>query len=263
MSDSQPQKSLAQHWLFDEDVLRRIVDVAGVTGEDTVLEIGPGPGSLTSWLCQTAKAVVAVEVDEELARELSSRVPDPNLTIIEKDILEMDLISLPTAYKVVANIPYSITSHLLRMLYTSHNPPTTATLVVQKEIAERVTARPGEMSVLAFSIQYFTEPVMLDVVPKELFDPVPRVDSAILQITTREEPYFPADTQRLFRLVKAGFSQRRKKLINALMGGLAIDKTRVVEVLERAGISIESRAQELSLDQWRELYTVALKQDIM
>lgn len=261
--NNDPKKQLGQHWLYDETVLKRMVEAAEITAADTVLEVGPGLGTLTEYLCEAADSVVAVETDSELAAQLPHRITAENVSVITDDILTFDFTRLPAGYKMAANIPYYLTSRLLRFMYGGDNPPVTAALLVQKEVAERVAARPGDMSVLAFSVQYFAEPVMLDVVPKELFDPVPQVDSAILQIKLRPEPYFPADNKKLFRLVKAGFGERRKKLGNALAGGLHLDKAETAELLRQAGISAEMRAQELSLDQWRFLYTAAAESSIL
>ncbi len=260
---SQAKKSFAQHWLRDEATLQRMVEVAHVTSEDTVLEIGPGTGTLTRHLCRMAGSVVAVEADAELASELPERIQADNLHVVSGDILQFDFSTLPPGYTVAANIPYYITSHLLRILGDNANPPAIAVLLLQKELAQRVSAYPGDMSMLSVSVQYFAEPEMLDIVSREMFDPPPQVDSAIVRLTYRESPYFPADTEALFRLVKAGFSERRKKLANALSGGLHVDKPQVITTLEVAGIDPDTRAQELSLDQWHTLYTTGIEQGII
>lgn len=257
------KKSLGQHWLHDKAVLQRMVSAGEITENDTVLEVGPGQGTLTEYVCAAAREVIAVETDEELAGQLPERIALDNLSVVTGDILTYDFTRLPKGYKMVGNIPYYLTSRLLRVTYDGNNPPVVASLLVQKEVAERVAALPGDMSLLAVSVQYFAEPVMLDVVPKELFIPVPQVDSAILQIRLRPKPYFPADTETFFRLVKAGFGERRKKLTNALSGGLRIDKQQAVDILQEAGIGTEVRAQELSLDQWQMLYTAALQHGII
>lgn len=258
-----PKKSLGQHWLSDEESLRRIVASADINEGDTVLEVGPGLGTLTELLCAQAKTVIAVEMDESLVQELKERVPTGNLTVVTGDILEYDLATLPRNYKVVANIPYYLTSYLLRKLWSGENPPETASLLIQKEVAERVTAEPGDMTVLAFSVQYYARATMLDVVPKELFNPQPQVDSAILQLKRRDKPYFEADTKKLFRLVKAGFSERRKKLANSLAGGLNMDKEEAGSMLNAAGISPNARSQELSLDDWARLYESSTENGIL
>lgn len=257
------KKSLGQHWLYDKAVLQRMVSAGEITENDTVLEVGPGQGTLTEYVCEAACEVIAVEADEELAGQLPDRITSDNLSVVTGDILTYDFTRLPEGYKMVGNIPYYLTSRLLRVVYDGNNPPVVASLLVQKEVAERVAALPGDMSLLAVSVQYFADPVMLDVVPKELFTPVPQVDSAILQIRLRPQPYFSANTETFFRLVKAGFSERRKKLANALSGGLRIDKQQAIDVLQESGIGTEVRAQELSLDQWQVLYTTALQHGIV
>ncbi len=255
MSNSkQPNKSLGQHWLFDQDSLEAMVAAGEVSGEDVVLEIGPGLGTLTTHLTKAAKRVIAVEADTELATGLKTRIPDDNLDVINQDILEFDIGKLPNRYKVVANIPYYITSKILQNFLETDNKPAVMVLLVQKELAERVVAAPGDMSVLAFSVQYYAKVEMLDVVAKELFDPQPKVDSAILKLEIRDNPYFPADTKKLFRLIKAGFGERRKKLANSLAGGLRMDKQEIENILDRFNISSNARAQELSIDQWQTLY---------
>lgn len=249
-------KALGQHWLFDETALEAVVAAGEVVSTDTVLEIGPGPGALTAKLAQLAHKVIAVEADSELAEGLIVRVPADNLEVKVASILDYDFSELPPEYKVVANIPYYITSKIIRLCLENNNPPRLMALLVQKEVAERITALPGAMSVLAFSVQYYGEPRILGTVAKELFEPIPKVDSAILQIRRRPKPYFSADTKQLFRLVKAGFGERRKKLVNSLAGGLQADKTEVAQWLKGADIAHNVRAQELSMDEWHKLYKV-------
>ncbi|MEX0748813.1 MAG: 16S rRNA (adenine(1518)-N(6)/adenine(1519)-N(6))-dimethyltransferase RsmA [Candidatus Saccharimonadales bacterium] len=249
-----PKKSLGQHWLFDDAALDAVVAAGEVTAQDTVLEIGPGLGTLTAKLVSQAAGVVAVETDRELAAGLAARVPATNLEVVRADILQFDLTQLPTGYKAVANIPYYLTSKILQYLIEADNSPTLLALLMQKEVAERVTASPGAMSVLAFSVQYYGVATIMGEIPKELFEPVPKVDSAILQVKPYPEPYFPAERKILFRLVKAGFGERRKKLINSLAGGLQISKAASLELVESAGLPVTVRAQELSLGDWGRLY---------
>lgn len=249
------KKSLGQHWLNDEDSLLAMCDAVQVAPADTVLEIGPGPGTLTEKLITRAKQVVAVEFDETLAEQLPSRVPATNLQVINQDILRFDFTSLPHPYKVVANIPYYLTSNLLRVMCESSNPFERAALLIQKEVAERVVARPGTMSLLSVSVQFYCEASLGLLVPAELFTPPPKVDSQILILTYRTQPLFTdVDTKRFFRVVKAGFSQRRKTLHNSLSGGLQISRDEAATLLQSANIPPTTRAQELSLEQWHELY---------
>lgn len=260
MSEIVPKKSLGQHWLHDEPTLAAICDAADVQAGDTVLEVGPGLGTLTRQLLARDAKVTAVEFDETLAAQLSKNVlkdgpADGDLTVVQQDILRFDLTTLPAGYKVVANIPYYLTSNLIRVLTESANPFSTAAVLIQKEVAERVVAAPGDMSILSVSAQYYCE-VSLDVkVPARLFTPPPKVDSQVLVLKRRTQPLFPdVDTRVFFRLVKAGFSQKRKTLVNSLSGGLAISKDQARAMLQTAGIPENTRAQALSLDEWHALY---------
>jgi 16S rRNA (adenine1518-N6/adenine1519-N6)-dimethyltransferase len=178
------------------------------------------------------------------------------LTVVESDILRFNLQQLPEGYKVVANIPYYLTSNLIRVLCESPNRFSQAALLIQKEVAERVCADPGDMSLLSVSIQYYCEVSLGVFVPKELFTPPPKVDSQVLVLRRREQPLFPdVDEKQFFRLVRAGFSQRRKTLINALSGGLQIGKDTATTLVESAGLDPKIRAQALSLDDWARLYS--------
>ncbi len=249
------KKSLGQHWLTDFVTLSAICDAAELTDNDTVLEIGPGVGTLTELLCERAGRVVAVEFDDKLAAELARRVPESNLEVVHQDILSFDLTSLPANYKVVANIPYYLTSKLIRVLSESTNQPACAVLLVQKEVADRVSAEPGDMSLLSVTAQYYWQALPGLIVPAHLFTPPPKVDSRVLILKRRDTPLFPdIDTKQFFRLVKAGFSNRRKTLLNSLSGGLQIDKPAVTKLLAAANINPTTRPQELSLEQWYALY---------
>ena len=255
--DNSPRtkKSLGQHWLHDEASLDAMLEAAEVSADDVVLEVGPGPGTLTAKLVQQAKQVIAVEFDTDLARDLPKRVPASNLQIIQQDILKFDLTSLPPGYKVAANIPYYLTSNLLRIMCESSNPFSVAALLMQKEVAERVCAKPGDMSLLSVSVQFYCEAFLGKLVPAELFTPPPKVDSQILKLQYRSQPLFPdVDTRLFFRVVKAGFSQRRKTILNSLSAGLHLSREETTGVLERADIAPTTRAQNLSLQQWYALY---------
>ncbi|MFO0971258.1 MAG: 16S rRNA (adenine(1518)-N(6)/adenine(1519)-N(6))-dimethyltransferase RsmA [Candidatus Saccharimonadales bacterium] len=277
-----PKKSLGQHWLFDEASLDAMLVAGEVTTENTVLEVGPGLGTLTAKLCQNAKEVIAVELDDTLATELkgntlrhlerSKAQPKDlvsntdqilrqaqdditNLTVVNQSILEFDLSTLPKNYKVIANIPYYLTSNLIRRLLESANPPRVMALLVQKEVAERIAAKPGQMSILTVATQFCAEVELKELVPAELFTPPPKVDSQIIQIKRRETQLFPdVDTKKFFHLVRAGFSEKRKKLRSSLSGGLNISKVEADQLLQKASISLNTRAQELSLRDWHNLY---------
>ncbi|MBI3889478.1 ribosomal RNA small subunit methyltransferase A [Candidatus Saccharibacteria bacterium] len=251
-----PNKSLGQHWLHDRLVLEHIAECADIHEDDTVLEIGPGLGTLTSELLRRAKKVVAVEFDAELARKLPGQFPGKNLEVINQDILSFDLSQLPSGYKVVANVPYYITSKIVQLLMTSSNKPANAVLLVQKEVAERIAAQPGNMSILAISAQLFAEASLGDVVPAYLFTPPPKVDSQVIILHTRLTPLIDIqDEKQYFRVVKAGFSAKRKKLRSSLSGGLGISKDEVEKALSHAGILPDARAQDLTLDEWKTLTT--------
>ncbi|HSE29377.1 MAG TPA: 16S rRNA (adenine(1518)-N(6)/adenine(1519)-N(6))-dimethyltransferase RsmA [Candidatus Saccharimonadales bacterium] len=250
-----PKKSLGQHWLFDSKSLGAICDAAEITPDDTILEIGPGLGPLTIELTQRAKNVIAVEFDEQLARELPSRVPAANLKVIHEDILKFNLNNLPQNYKVVANVPYYITSSLVRYLLESKNPPKTTVMLIQKEVAERICAKPGDMSILAISAQLYAETDLGVLVTADKFDPPPKVDSQVVILNKREKPLFKdLDVKKFFRIVRAGFGEKRKTLRNSLSGGLQLDKTKVETLLDKSGIAQTTRAQQLSLEDWHKLY---------
>lgn len=261
-----PKKSLGQHWLHDEAVLDSIVDCADVQAGDAVLEIGPGLGTLTRRLLARGARVTAVEFDESLAQNLTNTLqedgPPANplkgeLVVVQDDILRFDLTTLPAGYKVVANIPYYLTSNLIRVLCESSNPFSQAALLVQKEVAERVAAKPGQMSILSVSAQFYCQVGLGPVVPAKLFTPPPKVDSQVLVLKYREQPLFEGvDTKAFFRLVRAGFSQKRKTLTNSLSGGLAISKDEARQLLEATHISPATRAQALSLSDWHDIYRV-------
>ncbi len=253
-SNPQTKKSLGQHWLNDDASLEAMCVAARVGAGDTVLEIGPGPGALTAKLVARAEQVVAVEFDPDLAQDLPIRVPAKNLHVVQQDILRFDPSSLPAGYKLAANIPYYLTSNLLRVLCESRNPFSVAALLVQKEVAERVCATPGNMSLLSVSVQFYCEASLGQVVPAALFTPPPKVDSQILKLTYRTQPLFPGiDTKHFFRIVKAGFSQRRKTLLNSLGAGLHLDRNQTTLLLEQAGVAPTTRAQNLTLEQWHAL----------
>lgn len=251
-----PKKSLGQHWLFDSRSLGGICDAAGIKPNETVLEIGPGLGPLTIELTQRAKQVVAVELDEALARQLPARVPAHNLIVLNQDILSFDTSQLPEGYKVVANVPYYLTSNLVRFLLESPTPPSVIVILVQKEVAERIAAKPGAMSILAVSAQFYADVELGIVVARDKFDPPPKVDSQVVILKRRKKPLFSGvDTKQFFKVVKAGFSEKRKTLRNSLSGGLQLTKDQVEELLAKAKINPTKRAQELTLEDWHRLAT--------
>ena len=249
-----PNKSLGQHWLKDRLILEAIADCADLDTNETVLEIGPGLGTLTSVLLNRSERVVAVEFDPELARKLPAQFPGKNLQVDHADILDYDLNALPVGYKVVANVPYYITSKIVQKLSEANNPPSIAVLLVQKEVAERIAAKPGDMSILAVASQLYFEAELGPLVPAVYFTPPPKVDSQVVVLTRRSQPLFPdMDEKKFFRVVRAGFSAKRKKLRSSLAGGLGMDKGDVETLLKEVGINPNDRAEALSLDDWRRL----------
>ena len=249
-----PKKELGQHWLKDRDILAAIADDAELMPEDTVLEIGPGLGTLTSELLRRAGRVVAVEFDPDLARKLPGQFPGKNLQVVHEDILQFNLGSLPAGYKVVANVPYYITSKIIEKLMTAKNKPSLVVILVQKEVAERVAAGPGDMSILAISAQVFAKARLGVEVPREYFTPPPKVDSQVVILETLAAPLVaPEDEKAFFRVVKAGFAARRKKLRSSIAAGLAISKPAAEELLRHATINPDSRAEDLSIDDWLRL----------
>lgn len=246
------KKHLGQHWLVDEGSLESVIAAANLEASDVVLEVGPGPGVLTRRLVEEVESVTAVEFDAELAENLFSA---DNLTVVNQDILKFDLRSMKAGYKVVANIPYYLTSKLLRILLESPNSPSRITLLIQKEVAERIAAAPGNLSILGVSAQFYADVTLHEVVSAEYFDPPPQVDSQIISLQVRDAPLFDIEPKQFFRVVKAGFANKRKTLINSLSSVLQLPKEQVSAVLADTGLVPTVRAQELSLEQWYELCT--------
>lgn len=250
-----PNKSLGQHFLHDETVVADMLEAAAVTQEDTVLEVGPGIGVLTSALVQRAGHVIVYELDAQLAQLVRDQ-GEANLEVIEGDALELPLPPRGSAlpYKVVANIPYSITGALIRRLITSLPAPQSITLLVQKEVAERMTALPGQMSALAVAVQLHGQARIVRQVPPDCFWPAPKVDSAVVHVDIQPGLTLDVEERDFMRLAKFGFAQKRKQLKNTLAAGLRIEPTEVERHLTAVGLAPTARAQELSLTQWKNLY---------
>lgn len=272
-----PHKGLGQNFLVDPIHLDRIADAAELSPDDLVLEIGPGLGALTERLVARAGQVVAVELDAGLAALLRERFAEVgNFHLVHADILEVEIPALlapftppgePLRYKVVANLPYYITSAALRHILESTPQPERVVVLVQREVAQRITARPGDLSLLAVSVQFYGKPEIIERVPAGAFYPAPKVDSAILRIIPYGEPGAsprPAvevdDPDAFFEVVKAGFGQKRKQLKNALTAGLKLPGKRVEAALHLAGIDPRRRAETLSLEEWGRL-TAAMKEE--
>lgn len=255
-----PDKGLGQNFLVDDSALREITMIAGTTPDDTVLEIGPGMGSLTRYLASSSKRVVAVELDERFTPILNEvLLPYSNVHLVEGDILALnpaDLISRGD-YLVVANIPYYITTALIRHLLEASHPPKRIILTVQEEVGLRICAHPGKMSLLSLSVQVYGEPQISARIPAGSFYPVPKVDSAVIRIDLFSVPRIPsADLDLFFRLAKAGFSQKRKTLRNALSAGMRWETGEASDILISAGIDPQRRAETLSLQEWGGLVSV-------
>jgi 16S rRNA (adenine1518-N6/adenine1519-N6)-dimethyltransferase len=255
--DLHPNKSLGQNFLVDEGALYKVIEAAEIHDQDVVLEIGAGLGSLTRLLAAAAEKVVAVEIDRSLIPALKSVVWNfPNVQVVEGDILAYDPVVLVSGaeYLVVANIPYYITSALIRHLLEGDHPPRRLVLTVQREVAERICAGQGEMSLLALSVQVYGHPVMLTRIPAGAFYPPPRVDSAVIRIDLYASSLIPSEKLDVFfQLTKAGFSQKRKTLRNALAGGLRLSPSSTAALLTQAKIDPMRRAETLSMNEWHQL----------
>jgi len=253
-------KRLGQNFLVDKSVLEKIVNAASLSTKDYVLEIGPGIGTLTQKLCEKARWVMGIEVDPNMVRILKETCGSHyNLKIIQRNILAIDLskhLSQLSSYKVVANLPYYITQPILRnFLETQFFKPETMVLMVQKEVAEKICAKKGKMSLLSVSVQFYSDPEYIETVKKESFFPVPKVDSAIIKIQNIA-PKLPdvKNIDLFFQIVKAGFSQKRKKLHNSIAGNLRMKENDVSEILKSAGVDFNRRAETLSLIEWEKIY---------
>jgi len=261
------KKGLGQHFLIDEEVLGLILSTAQLTRQDVVLEVGPGLGVLTRELAKRAGWVVAIELDDKLADILKQSLSSfKNLTIINEDVLRVEPAALlreakvekpSESYKVVANLPYYITSPVLRHFLEAKVKPQLMVVMVQKEVAEEIVAKPGRMSLLSVSVQLYGEPTIAGYVPAQSFYPAPEVDSALLKVVPYSRPPVDiSDMEGFFALVRAGFSAARKQLANSLAQGLGISKAEVLSLLEKAKIVPQRRAETLSLEEWARLWRV-------
>ncbi len=249
-----PKKSLGQNFLIDAQAAARIVQAADLSPQDVVVEIGPGPGALTGLLAQAAGRVIAVEIDEQVIPALRRSLPDvPHVEIVQGDILQQDLSALTQnrPFKVVANLPYYITSAVLRHLLESPHRPTLIIVTVQREVAQRIVAQPGEMSLLAVSVQFYGTARIVGRIPPGAFRPMPKVHSAVVRIDTFDAcPWGQVEQAAFFHTVRAGFGQKRKQLHNALAHGLSLSGDQVTLALNQAGIDGERRAETLSVAEW-------------
>jgi len=253
-SGMKADKSLGQNFLNDSSALQQIIDAAEIQKNDIVLEIGPGLGSLTRYLALTAGKVICIELDPDLIPILDKVLnPYSNIEIIEGDILKIRISSLvhDENYLVVANVPYNITSAIFRHLLDNFPRPKRLVLTIQKEVAQRICAEPGNMSLLALSVQIYGKPRIAKIISADSFYPVPKVESAIIRVDMNPEPLIPQGLlEPFFLLAKAGFSQKRKTLRNSISAGLRITKEDASCMLENSGIDPTRRAETLSIQEW-------------
>lgn len=257
-----PRKGLGQHFLVSEEVLAVIISAAEINPDDIIVEVGPGLGILTGELARRAGGVIAIELDDKLAALLKKTlVSFKNVTIVNDDVLNIEPGELlkrqkSPLYKVVANLPYYITSPVLRHFLEAEARPQVMIVMVQAEVAEAIAAGPGDMSILSISVQFYGRPEIISRVPAQSFYPAPEVDSAVLRIKLYPQPAVAVDEGGFFELVRAGFSAPRKQLANSLAQGLGLGKAQVLPLLEKAGIDPSRRAETLTLEEWARLWRV-------
>ena len=253
-----PHRPAGQNFLIDEKIIQDIVNAADIKSNDTVLEIGPGFGFITKELAERAGKVFAVELDKRMYEALKGLAKSyKNLKIFRKDIMTVNRDELveDDNYKVVANLPFNITSWVLRDYLENEPIPNMLVLVVQKEIAERVIAKPGKMSILAVAVQSLAKVELIKEISNDCFWPKPKVDSAIIRLNPELiRGLDREDIKPFFRVVKAGFSNKRKKIINSLSGGLQLDKANISQILQKSGLDPALRAQDLDIQNWIDLY---------
>ncbi|MBU6415385.1 ribosomal RNA small subunit methyltransferase A [Patescibacteria group bacterium] len=260
-----PNKLMGQHFLIDEEVLRQIVASARMTKQDVILEAGPGLGVLTRALAKKAKQVIAVEKDPVLTAVLQKQLAEEkinNVALIAKDILHFNPKEYGLRggqYKIIANLPYYLSGKFLRKFLTESEKPKTMILLLQKEVAERIVAGPPGMSLLSLSVQLYAKPKIISEISKNSFYPKPKIESALIKISGISNDFFKKnkiEEQVFWNIAKAGFSQKRKTLLNNLSGALAMPKTELEQVLKSAEINPGARAESLSLKQWTKLATL-------
>ena len=259
------QKKFGQNFLIDTHVLDKIIRESGVTKEDCVIEIGPGIGTMTQYLCENAREVVAIEIDKNLIPILQDTLSAyDNITVINEDVLKVDIKKLAEEknggrpVKVVANLPYYITTPIIMGLFESHVPIDSITIMVQKEVADRMQEGPGskEYGALSLAVQYYAKPEIVAIVPPNCFMPRPNVGSAVIRLTCHKKPPVKVkDESFMFNIIRASFNQRRKTLVNGLGNAafLPVTKEQVAEALEKMELSPTIRGEALSLEQFAEL----------
>ena len=259
------QKKFGQNFLIDTHVLERIIEAAGITKDDFVLEIGPGIGTMTQYLCENAREVTAVEIDQNLIPILADTLSAyDNVTVINEDILKLDIVKLAEEknagkpIKVVANLPYYITTPIIMGLFESHVPIDSITIMVQKEVADRMQVGPGskDYGALSLAVQYYASPYIVANVPPNCFIPRPNVGSAVIRLTRYQEPPVQVkDPKLMFKLIRASFNQRRKTLQNGLNNSpeISFSKEEITKAIESLGVSPSVRGEALSLEQFAQL----------
>ena len=264
------QKKFGQNFLIDTHVLEKIMQAADITGEDFVLEIGPGIGTMTQYLCERAREVMAVEIDSNLIPILQETLGEyENVTLVNEDILKLDIARIGEEHnggkpiKVVANLPYYITTPIIMGLFESHVPLESITVMVQKEVAERMQSGPGtkEYGALSLAVQFYAQAEIVANVPPNCFMPRPNVGSAVIRLTRhREKPVQIVDERFMFRVIRASFNQRRKTLQNGLSNdrGLPVTKEQAVEALAQMGLPASIRGEKLSLQEFATLSNILL-----
>jgi 16S rRNA (adenine1518-N6/adenine1519-N6)-dimethyltransferase len=266
--DLRAKKGLGQHFLIDDNVLEAILTAAELSPTDTVIEVGPGLGLMTAELARRAGWVIAIELDNRLADILKKTLSHDNIVILNEDILGTDPGALLqgrappfppslSLYKVVANLPYYITSPVLRHFLEASVKPEVMVVMVQKEVAKAIVAEAGQRSVLSISVQFYGKPSIVTYVPAGAFYPAPEVDSAIVKIDVyRQSPVAVDNVEGFFKLVRAGFTAARKQVANSLSQGLGLPKSDVLDLLEKAGIDPRRRAETFTLEEWARLWRV-------
>jgi 16S rRNA (adenine1518-N6/adenine1519-N6)-dimethyltransferase len=266
------RKGLGQNFLVNSAILDKITKAANLSSSDLVIEVGPGLGVLTRQLIEQSGHVIAVEVDTRMVELLQNKIgTNPNLSLVSGDILEVDPLDLiqqespkfaltipkPYQYKLVANLPYYITQPIIRRFCEARLKPTIIVIMVQKEVAKNIVAKPGDLGILAISIQFFGKPQIVDIVPAGNFYPAPKVDSAILKIDMYPQPAVEVTSEaNFFKTVRAGFCAARKQVANALSQGLDIPKPEVISLMQKAAVEPQKRAETLTLEEWARLERV-------
>lgn len=262
------QKKFGQNFLIDTGILEEIIDAANITKDDFVLEIGPGIGTMTQYLCEAARAVVAVEIDTNLIPILKDTLCEyNNVEVLNEDILKVDIAKLAAEknggkpIKVVANLPYYITTPIIMGLFESHVPIDSITIMVQKEVADRMKEGPGskEYGALSLAVQYYAKPEIVVQVPPSCFMPQPKVGSAVIRLTRHEQPPVTVKSEKLlFQVIRASFNQRRKTLANGLanFGAFGLPKEQLQQCIEELGVPGNIRGEALSLEQFAQLSNI-------